>query len=109
MINCFRNKCLLFFSLSFSSVNEAASVGPVFDLLEPPIENFTVEVEEICAFFDVENLDQTVPLLCLRSSLDTKAVNWSKHVSTCTMQPGPEVMKHFSCSAQQSMKFTHKY
>ena len=53
----------------------------MFGPLEPPIESFTIEVEEMCAFFDVENLDQTVPLLCLRSTLDVKAVNWSKHVS----------------------------
>ena len=56
-------------------------MGPVFGPLEPPIESFTIEVEEMSAFFDVENLDQTVPLLCLRSTLDVKAVNWSKHVS----------------------------
>ena len=61
--------------------NETPTVGPVFGPLEPPVESFTIEVEEMSAFFDVENLDQTLPLLCLRSTLDVKAVNWSKHVS----------------------------
>lgn len=62
--------------------NETASATPVFGPVEAPTETMTVDIQEVCAFFEVENMDQSVPLLCVRTSLDCKLTNWTKHVST---------------------------
>ncbi|XP_053396044.1 intermembrane lipid transfer protein VPS13A-like isoform X3 [Mercenaria mercenaria] len=60
--------------------NEEPATGPVFGPLDPPIEMLTLDIQEVCAFFEVENLDQTVPLLCVRTSVDGKFSNWTKQM-----------------------------
>ena len=69
----------LFLLFNFLDEEEPAT-GPVFGPLDPPTEIFTLDVQEVCAFFEVENLDQTVPLLCIRTSVDGKVSNWTKQV-----------------------------
>lgn len=60
--------------------NEESSIGPTFGPLEPPTETLTLDIQEVCAFFEVENLDLSVPLLCIRTSVDGRVSNWTKHV-----------------------------
>ncbi|WAR06888.1 VP13A-like protein [Mya arenaria] len=64
--------------------NDGESVAPMFGPAEAPIETMTVDVEEVCAFFEVENLDQTAPLLCVRTSIDMKLTNWTKQMRMLT-------------------------
>ena len=47
---------------------------------ESPAEILKVDVKELCAFFEIINLDHHVPILCLRSSLDATLKDWSKKV-----------------------------
>ena len=39
-----------------------------------------MDVSELCAFFEIVNLDHHVPILCLRSSLEATLKDWSKKV-----------------------------
>ncbi|KAL8622223.1 hypothetical protein ACOMHN_043746 [Nucella lapillus] len=45
---------------------------------ERPEEILKVEVKEVCAFFEIVNLDHNIPILCLRSSLESTIKDWSK-------------------------------
>ena len=47
---------------------------------ESPAEILKVDVKELCAFFEIVNLDHHMPILCLRSSLDATLKDWSKKV-----------------------------
>ncbi|KAL4233205.1 hypothetical protein ACF0H5_007889 [Mactra antiquata] len=59
---------------------EDPATGPVFGPLDPPSETFHLDVQEVCAFFEVDNLDQSVPLLCIRTSVESRILNWTKHM-----------------------------
>ncbi|XP_052241928.1 intermembrane lipid transfer protein VPS13A-like isoform X2 [Dreissena polymorpha] len=59
---------------------EGESIAPVLGPFEVPIETLSIDVQEVCAFFEVENLDQTVPLLCARTSVEAKITNWTKQL-----------------------------
>ena len=57
----------------------ASALGPVL----PVVESLKVTVQEVCAFFDIENLDGTAPMLCLRTSIEANIANWSRQVQPC--------------------------
>ncbi|XP_076444664.1 LOW QUALITY PROTEIN: intermembrane lipid transfer protein VPS13A-like [Babylonia areolata] len=55
--------------------------GSVRRELHPPEsaqDILKVEVKEVCAFFEIVNLDHHIPILCLRSSLDASIRDWTK-------------------------------
>lgn len=52
-----------------------------FEPIKSPIEVFKLDITEVNVFFEVQNLDAHVPILCLRTSLDTEIRDWSKEVS----------------------------
>ncbi|KAL3882618.1 hypothetical protein ACJMK2_028943 [Sinanodonta woodiana] len=73
-------------------LQEVENNSPVFDVhQEASTETFHVAIEEVSAYLEVENLDYILPLLCVRSSLQANACNWTKqlrlkaelHVDVC--------------------------
>ncbi|KAK3591108.1 hypothetical protein CHS0354_035920 [Potamilus streckersoni] len=73
-------------------LKEVESNFSVFDdHQEAPTETFHVAIEEVSAYLEVENLDFILPLLCVRTSLEANACNWTKqlrikaelHVDVC--------------------------
>ena len=45
-----------------------------------PSETLKVNITEVCAYFEIVNLDHHVPILCLRTSLDSTMKDWNRKV-----------------------------
>ncbi|KAL5009893.1 hypothetical protein ScPMuIL_012198 [Solemya velum] len=51
-----------------------------FKRVKSPKEIFSVDIKEISVFFEVENMDHHVPLMCLQTSMDGEIYDWTKQL-----------------------------
>ena len=66
--------------LYVSPGNESQSTTPIIGPADTITETMSIDIKDVCAFFEVENMDQSVPLLCVRTSVEAKVSNWTKQV-----------------------------
>ena len=51
----------------------------------PAAETLSVDVKQVHLVFEIETVDQHVPILCMKTSLEAQLHDWTKQVRQCSV------------------------